>query len=174
MALPTYDEAYTIPSPKAQLIALRTMQICAEESGAADTADPLAGSYYVEALTNEMEAKIVEELAAVERMGGIVEAVKTGALQAEVARQAYLFEQKMVSGEIPKVAVNCHVGDGAAEADRDVELYAFDPRVAETPGRQARAGARASATTAPRGRRCAAWPTRRAAPATSCRRSWRP
>src|SRR5207247_2603884 len=47
MALPTYDEAYTIPSPKAQLIALRTMQICAEESGAADTADPLAGSYYV-------------------------------------------------------------------------------------------------------------------------------
>jgi len=132
MALPTYDEAYTIPSPKAQLIALRTMQICAEESGAADTADPLAGSYYVEALTNEMEAKILEELAAVERMGGIVEAVKSGALQAEVARQAYLFEQRMASGEIPKVAVNCHVGDQPAEADREVELYAFDARVAET------------------------------------------
>jgi methylmalonyl-CoA mutase, N-terminal domain len=132
MALPTYDEAYTIPSPKAQLIALRTMQICAEESGAADTADPLAGSYYVEALTNEMEAKILEELAAVERMGGIVDAVKTGALQAEVARQAYLFEQRMVSGEIPKVAVNCHVGDEPAEADRAVELYAFDPQVAAT------------------------------------------
>ncbi|MET0485531.1 MAG: methylmalonyl-CoA mutase family protein [Candidatus Rokuibacteriota bacterium] len=132
MALPTYDEAYTIPSPKAQLIALRTMQICAEESGAADTADPLAGSYYVEALTNEMEAKILEELEAVERMGGIVEAVKTGALQAEVARQAYRFEQAMLSGEIPKVAVNCHVGDHPAEADRDVELYAFDPKVAQT------------------------------------------
>jgi methylmalonyl-CoA mutase N-terminal domain/subunit len=119
MALPTYDEAYAIPSPEAQLIALRTMQICAEESGAADTVDPLAGSYYVEALTNEMEAKIVEELAAVERMGGIVEAVKTGALQAEVARQAYRFEQAMLSGEIPKVAVNCHVGDRPAEADRE-------------------------------------------------------
>jgi methylmalonyl-CoA mutase N-terminal domain/subunit len=132
MALPTYDEAYTIPSAKAQLLALRTMQICAEESGAADTADPLAGSYYVEALTNEMEAKIVEELAAVERMGGIVEAVKTGAIQAEVARQAYLFEQKLVSGEIPKVAVNCHVGERAAEADREVELYAFDPTVQAT------------------------------------------
>jgi methylmalonyl-CoA mutase N-terminal domain/subunit len=131
MALPTYDEAYTIPSAKAQLIALRTMQICAEESGAADTADPLAGSYYVEALTNAMEDKIVEELAAVERMGGIVEAVKTGALQAEVARQAYLFEQKIVSGEIPKVAVNCHVGDRPAEADREVELYTFDPAAAE-------------------------------------------
>jgi methylmalonyl-CoA mutase N-terminal domain/subunit len=131
MALPTYDEAYTIPSAKAQLIALRTMQICAEESGAADTADPLGGSYYIEALTTEMEAKILEELAAVERMGGIVEAVKTGAIQAEVARQAYLFEQKVASGEIPKVAVNCHVGDRAAAADPEVELYRFDPRVAE-------------------------------------------
>src|SRR3989441_1201590 len=131
MALPTYDEAYTIPSPKAQLIALRTMQICAEESGAADTVDPLAGSYYVEALTGAMEKRILEELAHVERMGGIVEAVKSGAIQAEVARQAYLFEQRMVSGEIPKVAVNCHVGDRPIEADRDVELYSFDPRATE-------------------------------------------
>src|SRR5438876_12294669 len=130
MALPTYDEAYTIPSAKAQLIALRTMQICAKESGAADTVDPLAGSYYVEALTGEMETTILAELARVERMGGIVEAVKSGALQAEVARQAYLFERKLVSGEIPKVAANCHVGDKAAEADREVELYAFDPQVA--------------------------------------------
>ena len=132
MALPTYDEAYTIPSAKAQLIALRTMQICAEESGAADTADPLGGSYFVEALTNEMEAKIVEELAAVDRLGGIVEAVKSGAIQAEVARQAYLFEQKLVAGAIPKVAVNCHVGERASEPDHEVELYAFDPAVAAT------------------------------------------
>ena len=128
MALPTYDEAYTIPSSKAQLIALRTMQICAEESGAADTVDPLAGSYYVEALTSAMEKQIEQELASVERMGGIVEAVRSGAIQAEVARQAYLFEQKVLSGEIPRVAVNCHVGDGAAEADRDVELYTFDEK----------------------------------------------
>ncbi|HXH85051.1 MAG TPA: methylmalonyl-CoA mutase family protein [Candidatus Tectomicrobia bacterium] len=132
MALPTYDEAYTIPSAKAQLIALRTMQICAEESGAADTADPLGGSYYVEALTNAMEEAILAEMAAVERMGGIVEAVKTGAIQAEVARQAYRFEQRLASGEIHKVAVNCHLGDRAATADPEVELYAFDPRVADT------------------------------------------
>ena len=132
MALPTYDEAYTIPSAKAQLIALRTMQICAEESGAADTVDPLAGSYYVETLTNAMEEKIAEEMAAVDRMGGIVEAVKSGALQAEVARQAYRFEQGLLAGEIPKVAVNCHVGDGPAESGHEVELYAFDPAVAET------------------------------------------
>src|SRR5262245_56208981 len=131
MALPTYDEAYTIPSAKAQLIALRTMQICAEESGAADTADPLGGSYYVEALTNAMEERILEELGAVERMGGIVEAVRSGALQAEVARQAYVHEQKLASGETPKVALNCHVGEGTAEADREVALYGFDPKVAE-------------------------------------------
>jgi methylmalonyl-CoA mutase N-terminal domain/subunit len=130
MALPTYDEAYTIPSAKAQLIALRTMQICAEESGAADTVDPLGGSYYVEALTGEMEQAILAEMAAVERMGGVVEAVKSGALQAEVARQAYLFEQRLVSGEIRRVAANCYLGEGAAEADRAVELYAFDETVA--------------------------------------------
>jgi methylmalonyl-CoA mutase N-terminal domain/subunit len=104
------------------------MQICAEESGAADTVDPLAGSYYVESLTNAMEKRIGEELASVERMGGIVEAVRTGAIQAEVARQAYLYEQKVVSGEISRVAVNCHVGDVPAEADREVELYAFDSK----------------------------------------------
>jgi len=131
IALPTYDEAYTIPSPRAQLLALRTMQICAEEAGGADTVDPLAGSYYIEALTNAMEKRILEELAHVERLGGIVAAVKSGAIQAEVARQAYLFEQKLVSGEIPKVAVNCWVGDRTGEGDREMELYAFDPAVLE-------------------------------------------
>ncbi len=131
MALPTYDEAYTIPSAKAQLIALRTMQICAEESGAADTADPLGGSYYVEALTAEMERAITAELDHVEQLGGIVEAVKSGAIQAEVAREAYRFEQRLSSGDVKKVGVNCYVGDGAAEADRDVELYAFDQGVAD-------------------------------------------
>src|SRR5215468_1196053 len=118
MALPTYDEAYTIPSAKAQLIALRTMQICAEESGAADTADPLGGSYYVEALTDEMERAIVAELEHVEQLGGLVEAVRSGAIQAEVARQAYRFEQQLASGEIKKVAVNCYLSDGAPGADR--------------------------------------------------------
>src|SRR5262249_61310670 len=78
MALPTYDEAHTIPSSAAQLLALRTMQICAEETGVADTVDPLAGSYYVEWLTGEMEKKILEEMERVERLGGIVEAGKSG------------------------------------------------------------------------------------------------
>jgi methylmalonyl-CoA mutase N-terminal domain/subunit len=131
-ALPTYDEAYTIPSPKAQLVALRTMQICAEETGVADTVDPLAGSYFVESLTNEMEVRIVEEMAKVERLGGVVEGVRSGAIQAEVARQAYRFEQLMLSGEYPKVAVNRHVApDAAREASAQLELYAVDPGATE-------------------------------------------
>jgi methylmalonyl-CoA mutase N-terminal domain/subunit len=130
-ALPTYDEAYTIPSPRAQLVALRTMQICAEETGVADTVDPLAGSYFVESLTNEMEVRIRAEMDRVERAGGLIEGVRTGAIQAEVARQAYRFEQMLLSGEYPKVGVNRHV---APDADREafgaLELYAFDPRAA--------------------------------------------
>jgi len=132
MALPTYDEAYTIPSPKAQLIALRTMQICAEETGVADTVDPLGGAYYVEWLTNEMERAIQAELDHIERLGGIVEAVKTGAVQAEVARQAYLFERKLLSGEIAKVTVNRHVAPDADTAGQpQLELYSFDRSVVE-------------------------------------------
>jgi len=131
MALPTYDEAHTIPSSTAQLIALRTMQICAEETGVADTVDPLAGSYYVEWLTNEIEKKIVEEMERVDRLGGIVEAVKSGAIQADVARQAYRFEQKLLSGEIAKVAVNRHVAPDATRAQPELELYVFDPQVYE-------------------------------------------
>jgi methylmalonyl-CoA mutase N-terminal domain/subunit len=129
MALPTYDEAFTIPSARAQLLALRTMQICAEETGVADTADPLGGSYYVEWLTGEMERKIREEMATVERLGGIVEGVRSGAIQAEVARQAYRFEQRLVSGDVPKVGVNRHVAAGA-EAAAPLALYRLDPAVA--------------------------------------------
>jgi methylmalonyl-CoA mutase N-terminal domain/subunit len=131
MALPTYDEAHTIPSPAAQLLALRTMQICAEETGIADTADPLAGSYYVESLTGEMEERILAEMERVERLGGVVEAVKSGAIQAEVARQAYLHERKLLSGEIGKVGVNRHVAPDAERARAALELYSFDPAAYE-------------------------------------------
>jgi methylmalonyl-CoA mutase N-terminal domain/subunit len=93
--------------------------------------DPLAGSYYVEWLTGEMEKKILEEMEHVERLGGIVEAVKSGAIQAEVARQAYLYEQRLLSGEIAKVAVNRHVAPDAERPQPALELYAFDPEVYE-------------------------------------------
>ncbi len=131
MALCCYDEAYTIPSEKASLLSLRTMQILADEMGLTDTADPLAGSYYVEWLTNEMETRIVAEMKRVDsEMGGIVNAVSEGRIQAEVARQAFLYEQKLQRGEIVKVGVNKYRAEGE-KVSQEVELHEYKPEATE-------------------------------------------
>jgi methylmalonyl-CoA mutase N-terminal domain/subunit len=128
MALCTYDEAYTIPTERAALIGLRTMQILVEEMGLCDTVDPLAGSYYIERLTTDLEQKIVEEMEKVENLGGIVKAISEGHIQRVVARQAYLYEQGIQKGEIVKVGVNKYRID---EEERDVELHEYEPEQAE-------------------------------------------
>jgi methylmalonyl-CoA mutase N-terminal domain/subunit len=129
MALCSFDEAYTIPSEKAALISLRTMQILIDEMGIGDTVDPLAGSYYVESLTNEMEARIVGEMKRVdEAWGGIVHAVSEGIVQAEVARQAFQYEHGIQNGSIPKVGVNRYRME---EGARDVEMHPYDEKQAE-------------------------------------------
>ncbi len=128
MALCSYDEAYTIPSKKAALISLRTMQILADEMGLKDTVDPLGGSYYIEWLTGEMEKKIVELMEKVESMGGMVKAIKEGIIQREVSHQAYLREKKIQSGEMVKIGVNKYVME---EENTDIELHPFNPQVAE-------------------------------------------
>jgi methylmalonyl-CoA mutase N-terminal domain/subunit len=128
MALCSFDEAYTIPSKKAALISLRTMQILADEMGLRDTVDPLGGAYYVEWLTDEIEKKIVECMKEVEGMGGMVKAIESGYIQSEVSRQAYLYEKKIQSGELIKIGVNKYVME---EELADVELHPFNPRVAE-------------------------------------------
>ena len=129
MALCSFDEAYTIPTEKAALISLRTMQMLVEEIGVADTVDPLAGSYYVESLTNEMEQRIVAEMARVEEeWGGIVRAVSEGMVQNEVAVQAFKFEQGIQNGTIPKIGVNRY---RMAEEVRDVALHPYQPEQAE-------------------------------------------
>ena len=125
MALCTYDEAYTIPTEKAARIALRTMQLLTTEMGIADTVDPLGGSYYVETLTNQMEARIREEMAEVERSGGIVRAIAEGQVQAKVARQAYAYERGLRDGSLPKVGVNCFVEE---EEEREVEVHPYDEK----------------------------------------------
>ena len=90
MALCSYDEAYTIPSEKAALISLRTMQILVEEMGLRDTVDPLGGSYYVEWLTSQMEQRILLEIQRVdESWGGSLRAVEAGLVQKEGAHQAW-------------------------------------------------------------------------------------
>ena len=129
MALCSYDEAYTIPTPKAALISLRTMQILVEEMGICDTVDPLAGSYYIEWLTNEMEKRIVAEMRRVdEEWGGIVKAISEGYVQREVARQAYLYEKGIQEGTIIKVGVNKYRME---EEAREVELHEYRPEAAE-------------------------------------------
>jgi methylmalonyl-CoA mutase N-terminal domain/subunit len=128
MALCSYDEAYTIPTPKAALISLRTMQLLLEEVGIRDTVDPLAGSYYVEWLTKAMEKKIGEERKRVQEVGGMARAVDTGYVQREVARQAYLFEKALQEGSKIKIGVNKYVME---EEPHNVELHDYDPGVAD-------------------------------------------
>ncbi len=129
MALCCFDEAYTIPSEKASLIALRTMQLMQEEIGVCDTVDPLAGSYYVEWLTSEMEKRIAEEMKRIDELGGIVKCIANGYIQKLVSKQAYEEEKKIRSGEIPKVGVNKYVSEESAS--REVQLHEFNPKVQE-------------------------------------------
>ena len=114
-ALCSYDEAYTIPTPHAALISLRTLQLLMDEVGLRDTVDPLAGSYFIETLTKQMEEKIVDEMAKIDKMGGMVKAISAGYIQKEVARQAYEFEKGVQSGELIKIGVNKYTGGEQGE-----------------------------------------------------------
>jgi len=126
-ALCSFDEAYTIPTPRAALLSLRTLQIIMEEVGLRDTVDPLAGSYFIETITKQMEDKILEEMAKIDALGGMVHAVASGYVQREVARQAYEFEKGVQSGEITIVGVNKYVEGETPE----VELHEYDEHWAE-------------------------------------------
>ena len=101
-----YDEALNLPTEEAAGIALRTQQLAAFESGIADTADPLGGSYFVEALTNEVEAKAWKIIETIDAMGGSVTAIEQGYIQNEIAKSAYEYQQQIESGEKIIVGVN--------------------------------------------------------------------
>ncbi|TFG91235.1 MAG: methylmalonyl-CoA mutase [Syntrophobacterales bacterium] len=121
-ALCSYDEAYTIPTPHSALLSLRTLQLLMDEMGLRDTVDPLAGSYFIETITKEMEQKIEEEMGKIEKFGGIVKAVSEGFIQRLVARQAYEVEKGLESGELLKVGVNIYK-EGES---MDVELHEYN------------------------------------------------
>jgi methylmalonyl-CoA mutase N-terminal domain/subunit len=106
LALSCYDEALALPTELAQRIAVRTQQIIGYESGVTDTVDPLAGSYYVESLTNELEAKANEYLEKIEDMGGAVAAIESGYMQREIQEAAWRYQQEVDSGERIIVGVN--------------------------------------------------------------------
>jgi methylmalonyl-CoA mutase N-terminal domain/subunit len=101
-----YDEALSLPTEEAARIALRTQQVVGFESGATDTVDPLAGSYFVESLTNEVESKAWELIARIDAMGGSVEAIEAGFIQDEIARSAYEYQRQIENGNKIIVGVN--------------------------------------------------------------------
>lgn len=100
------DETLALPSEEAVTVALRTQQIIAHESGVADTVDPLAGSYCVEALTNEMEEKAMDYINKIDDMGGVIPAIENGFLQKEIADSAYKYQQEIDNKERTLVGVN--------------------------------------------------------------------
>lgn len=101
-----YDEALSLPTEEAARIALRTQQVVAFESGAPDTVDPLAGSYYVEALTDEIEKAAWQLIEKIDAMGGSVSAIEQGYIQDEIARSAYEYQRQIETGEKIIVGVN--------------------------------------------------------------------
>ena len=102
----SYDEALALPSEEAVTVALRTQQIIAEESGAANTVDPLAGSYFVEALTDKMEADALDYIRRIDEMGGMISAIAAGFPQKEIADAAYRYQRQTDKGEKIIVGVN--------------------------------------------------------------------
>ena len=100
------------------------MQLLIEEIGLTDTVDPLGGSYYIETLTNQMEARIVAIMAEIDAAGGIVQGVADGSVQASVSQNAYQLQLDLESGATRKVGVNCYVEED--EDDREVAMHAYD------------------------------------------------
>jgi methylmalonyl-CoA mutase N-terminal domain/subunit len=127
-ALCSYDEAFTIPTPASALLSLRTLELLMDEIGLRDTVDPLAGSYFVETLTKEMENKILEEMEQVDRWGGMVAAVESGQVQRQVSRQAYEWERDLAEGRRIKVGVNKYVEE---DEEPEVELHEYSLSSAE-------------------------------------------
>ena len=101
-----YDEALSLPTEEAAQVALRTQQIIAFESGVADTADPLAGSYYVEAMTKEMEIEIEKLMLQIDKMGGSVASIEKGFMQEQIAASAYKYQREIEEEKKVVVGVN--------------------------------------------------------------------
>jgi methylmalonyl-CoA mutase N-terminal domain/subunit len=119
----SFDEALALPTENAARIALRTQQILAHEAGTTDTADPLGGAYFIEVLTEELEARALELIDRVEELGGAVEAIERGFVQSEIEEAAYRFAREVEAGQRVIVGVNRFQ---EAEAEQ-IELHRLDP-----------------------------------------------
>jgi methylmalonyl-CoA mutase N-terminal domain/subunit len=118
-----FDEALGLPTERSAKIALRTQQVLAHESGAADTVDPFAGSYYIEALTDEIERRARELMGKVEALGGSVHAIEAGFIQREIEESAFAYHRRLQTKQDVLVGVNEYV----EEEEVDVEVLKIDP-----------------------------------------------
>jgi methylmalonyl-CoA mutase N-terminal domain/subunit len=121
----SFDEAYALPSEEAVTVALRTQQIIAYESGVVDSVDPLAGSYYIECLTNEIEEKSEKYIEQIDGMGGAVSAIEKGFMQREITESAYRFQKEVEAKKRVVVGVN----DFKSEEEAPIKLLQIDPSV---------------------------------------------
>jgi methylmalonyl-CoA mutase N-terminal domain/subunit len=119
------DETLALPTENAVTVALRTQQIIAEESGIANTIDPLGGSYFVEALTNRMEKEAFDYIHKIDDMGGIIAAIERGFPQREISDAAYHYQKQLDSTEKTMVGVNKYVMD----EDITIETLTIDEKV---------------------------------------------
>jgi methylmalonyl-CoA mutase, N-terminal domain len=120
------DEAYALPSEHAVTLALRTQQILAHETGITETPDPFGGSYYLEQLTDQMEAAALEYFKQIDEMGGMIPAIERGFPQQEIANASYRFQRQVESGERKIVGVNAFT----AESEEPIELLKIDESAA--------------------------------------------
>jgi methylmalonyl-CoA mutase N-terminal domain/subunit len=134
-----FDEALALPTEHAATLALRTQQVLMHEAGTTDTADPLGGSYFLEALTNELEREAEALIARVDEVGGAVEAIERGFVQREIEESAFRWQQEVERGERVIVGVNRYT----AEEDGHMETLRVDP-ASERRQREATARVRAS------------------------------
>lgn len=123
-----YDEAFAIPTEDAMRMALRTQQVIADETNVTNVVDPLGGSYYVEALTNEYEKRIFEILAEIDEKGGTIKLIEEGWFQKHIADFAYETALRKQSGEKPVIGVNRYRMEGP---EQKVEVHPYDPTTAE-------------------------------------------
>src|SRR5579864_7669931 len=121
----SFDEALALPSERAATIALRTQQVLAHELGVINTADPLGGSYFVEALTDELEERAFELIGRIDELGGAVAAVETGWVQGEIEGSAFEWTREVESGVRTIVGVNAYTEEG----EERIELHRLDPAV---------------------------------------------
>ncbi|MFX1509183.1 MAG: methylmalonyl-CoA mutase [Promethearchaeota archaeon] len=127
------DEALALPTEKAATIALRTQQILSQESGAANTIDPFAGSYYIENLTNDIEEGVISYLDRIDKMGGVLRAIEAGYIQREIHDSAYRYQREIETGKRVVVGVNQFV---IAEEEQATDYLRVDPAVEKSQNRK--------------------------------------